>query len=1223
MATPYSYAMSPPTVSQPTGLGLTFGGVPYGANQTPISSPPQTAQPPIFFANGLLPQQPLHAPRHLPPRPLSAGPITSASQLPQSMIPGFPAPDSSNGALLPFPLLQSADMAHTVEPIHQYHTPPPAQPHQQLSFTPSPLATEGQEPEEGKGERALRVTRHLRLSSRHRSVSPTSHRYPSSQPLEPAVQDEEQRLNRHNLGVPAPHPRTRMLPFPPTVTSPASPGMAMLPLIASSAELPAQEQSHQPTTAVLHSPRPHLTPKHSLTNITDAYNKTTRIIKSECVEELEKMADVVVQRSGNDLSGDVPKVVVAKMEEELREQEKEARDGVNTSAEKVVSLKRNKTLPGPPPPPPTLNGIVHETEPLPSDQTPPTPTLHALAMRSRGRDKEKEKREFLQELRTENGLDALERRLLREVGTRKTNAPPRPDVRDVLLHMPLEPVKESDLGPVTRDVDRRKSIESGDRSMPIPIPVKSPEPLNNDSAISSLTLAGRMEEMDDDQDSDGGKTHRAWSRSSLEIDNGRGKSRESMGVFLDDDWSGLVLHRHTRERAEIVTNGRTPTKTPEADDRDKVQTSPKEKPGAQRKKAKAKGRVAAWLGEIDVGAPPQEQIIPPSPSVVRGPDEISGFLDATGSDDDENREEKGREAKEGTAAPNPRSSGFVPIGSTVNATTALNRNTIHFNLGLGPSSMPLVTLRDATVVEEARRVQALWDGGGADLSSLDSPPPQGKTREEEAKTPKQAEVVPAMIPTPGNLQKFPLSFPPLVRAQSIRTDRRVSPPSNAIGNGQKKPLGMQTHSRPGQVPIAPPNPMSYSAAAKNAWKSHNSGSASGVAPSNKITLPSLSAKPTAEAERLSPFPFPSHSKPTLDPEVRYDIRSARGGRGGKVAAVANLWATGAVMNQGASNASSSSPTAKVRVLRGLENVGKIDRDRGKEMATRAVEERQRRNGDILGNLTSKPLVTTPGTDTKPITFGVPTRTERKTFSAALMSPAPPPPPPASTKPHAKKPPLAFKPSPSKHFAEDQKLPDARKAISKPTSRAPANISANRPTPTVATSRPSGSQSPQFPQGGRTTPMPILRSSLSTPSSPDRSKADMNAYPNAGPAPKTTGVGGLKHKPGMIMPPSTNPAAVVLSSSHAVPHLSSTASLARPHAPRKVPAVTIVSPGSVAPRMFPTMLSTSKSAPSLIATGSDTLPSPPLRVGSPGKPPDLSFGQARLRDLIKKYQGQGS
>jgi hypothetical protein len=176
---------------------------------------------------------------------------------------------------------------------------------------------------------------------------------------------------------------------------------------------------------------------------------------------------------------------------------------------------------------------------------------------------------------------------------------------------------------------------------------------------------------------------------------------------------------------------------------------------------------------------------------------------------------------------------------------------------------------------------------------------------------------------------------------------------------------------------------------------------------------------------------------------------------------------------------------------------------------------------------------------------------------------------------------------------------------------------------------SGSQSPQFSQGGRTTPMPILRPSLSTPPSPSRSKpaSPITTAPKAAAA-----GGGLKPKPGMIIPPSTNPALAVLSSSHAVPHLSSTASLARPQASRKVPptAATTVGPTAsssnqaVPPRLVPSMLSTSKSAPSLQGKASDTLPTPPPpRVGSPGKPADLSFGQARLRDLIKKYQGQGA
>ena len=39
--------------------------------------------------------------------------------------------------------------------------------------------------------------------------------------------------------------------------------------------------------------------------------------------------------------------------------------------------------------------------------------------------------------------------------------------------------------------------------------------------------------------------------------------------------------------------------------------------------AAAKGRVAAWLGGIDPAVPPQGEIIPPSPSMVRHLDDLS------------------------------------------------------------------------------------------------------------------------------------------------------------------------------------------------------------------------------------------------------------------------------------------------------------------------------------------------------------------------------------------------------------------------------------------------------------------------------------------------------------------------------------------------------------------------------------------------------------------------
>ncbi|KAF8797472.1 hypothetical protein BYT27DRAFT_7265686 [Phlegmacium glaucopus] len=71
---------------------------------------------------------------------------------------------------------------------------------------------------------------------------------------------------------------------------------------------PVPNPSSPAPNAVLNSPRPQLTPKHSFTR--DPALGSLTISKSERVEELGSMADEVAKRS-RDLSGDLPKVAGA------------------------------------------------------------------------------------------------------------------------------------------------------------------------------------------------------------------------------------------------------------------------------------------------------------------------------------------------------------------------------------------------------------------------------------------------------------------------------------------------------------------------------------------------------------------------------------------------------------------------------------------------------------------------------------------------------------------------------------------------------------------------------------------------------------------------------------------------------------------------------------------------------------------------------------------------
>jgi hypothetical protein len=93
---------------------------------------------------------------------------------------------------------------------------------------------------------------------------------------------------------------------------------------------------------------------------------------------------------------------------------------------------------------------------------------------------------------------------------------------------------------------------------------------------------------------------------------------------------------------------------------------------------------------------------------------------------------------------------------------------------------------------------------------------------------------------------------------------------------------------------------------------------------------------------------------------------------------------------------------------------------------------------------------------------------------------------------------------------------------------------------------------------------------------------------------------------------------VVSSSHAVPHLSSTASLARPPGHQQITGIQKRLNQPPRPINLPTVLTTSQ--PSL--SSASGMPSDAPRPVSPSKPTDLAFGQARLRDLIKKYQAHG-
>lgn len=384
------------------------------------------------------------------------------------------------------------------------------------------------------------------------------------------------------------------------------------------------------------SPRPMLSPKHSFS--VDPFTKVTQ------VEQLERIA-AQADTENADMSG----------------------PGGSPAG-------RNKTLPRAPQEsrrasPTLVRQKVDTLFPPDVDQAPPTPTLAAVTSL-------KASRNHLGVNDGLSGLDALEAKLLAQVGTRKVESSERrPDVRSV---------------------------------MPIAIPRPAKADPANDSAISSLTLPGldaeanplhaqqALEEprqllepppdFDDDSDDDRALTERRVSRKSKEnvksssstgTHKSKGKSKDKErrsgkrsggNGAKEEDIHRMRKTAHGRVAAwlgsiepdEPPQSGTPPplSPVPVADLSDVVRED-------------AQGRVAAWLGRMQTGGAPRSSR-PPSPKLASNDDDASKRDEQkSGSANHVSappREAQQVEAEADTprdvsAAPNPRSSGFMPMGT--------------------------------------------------------------------------------------------------------------------------------------------------------------------------------------------------------------------------------------------------------------------------------------------------------------------------------------------------------------------------------------------------------------------------------------------------------------------------------------------------------------------------------------------------------------------------------
>ncbi|GLB44770.1 hypothetical protein LshimejAT787_1801070 [Lyophyllum shimeji] len=545
------------------------------------------------------------------------------------------------------------------------------------------------EPEEGKGERASRVPASPTTSGRR--AIPASYT-----PVQPARQPNEAHL--------------RNLP-------PASLAIA------------APARNDCSLAPVVHSPRPFLSPKRSFDN---------SVPKSERVEQLERMAEEVAKTTA-DLSLDLPKAA------EPRDLKQEDPQTNNVLAESNI----NKTLPIPPAPTKKVkeNGDATQdrrtrideyfaessASAVPESKAPPTPLAAVTPVKLPSKPKSSE---YLAQLhpyphsrgQAESGLDALERRLLAEVGTRKM-----------------------DVG------NERRPAWSVVGVQPINIPAKEvPPDALNDSAISSLTLAGageveRGREGGGDVDGDG------------EVAGG--------GALLELDGDHDSDERTHRAARSSASGGSRKTSKGERGERGRKKVKRKDKDGeghatkSKKKTAASKGKVAAWLGTLNPEVPPMDEV-PPSPDLGS---KSPPFLDHSDL--------------------LPAADAEVARPRETSATRASGRGD-EAKMEIRPN----LFATDAAVVEEARHVADIWSSSSPAADVPAKSPPRSNDRADPVLK-DVSPVLPLISPAP--------------RTQSIRTDRRVSPPSLA---GALDVLGAKHHNvgaskAPTSVPAksSPPN----------------------------------------------------------------------------------------------------------------------------------------------------------------------------------------------------------------------------------------------------------------------------------------------------------------------------------------------------------------------------------------------------------------------------------
>ncbi|KAF8324374.1 hypothetical protein F5887DRAFT_1165859 [Amanita rubescens] len=842
---------------------------PYAPYPAPVSSPPPVAlSPSLHIFTAYTDQDQVW----LPP-PLSPSPSPYVSPIIPLYIPMSPPLVPIQNLPCPHPPPRPASALASTQPYtyseHISGLPNTAAQHPLLPLNltahyESRLAQElNLEPEEGKGERASRVAHHLHMSSRHRSVSPPSHRFPLPQ-SSPG-------------GANATTVQARALPPPPLDFSspnaePVGPLLTTLP----------DHPGHISPSPSLHSPWPIPSPQMS----------NTSLPRSERVEELERIAaeEAWITPKSTRKKG--------KKKQKQRQRQKQIVDS---------SADINKTLPTPPVPhkvllsPPEANlsdyfslqrrkseqdiPMLSEVPPMPIpapvDRAPPTPTLTAITPARHTRSNNLA--ESLGPENAESGLDALERRLLAEVGTQKIER---------IFSTPID-ARDLFAGPsIARGVERGVTSpvkESTVASRPTKgrlSPIKIPAPrigidIENDGL--NLMVVGPWKlierrgmlnqcrnkrlhtEAHEDRDSDE-RTHRAGtvggkskSKSSFSGDDAREERKQKKRRRLVP--GDVMVDSELEDEAESRGRSREGSM--------KGKKSSKKKEGHRLRRA-VKGRVTAWLGAIDANAlPPEEDLIQPSysepvPAVQHAEVEESNAVPHTEQPKPEIRvaereispvtpslpsEEEAVQPDVPTSAPNPRSSGFMPI--------APEKRELE----------PTVQSQSQRHVMTTSRRQSHVNH---DLKQLFTRIPaytRATVGDVKGDTSSHAQLGPASIILPSQ-----------PRVPSNPGDRGFK---SSATDGKNK-MG----------------------AVKSVLNDLSTVALSAVEQPNGLVW---SNKSNAQPHPHLHVPSPTKQQ-SQDPEVKYDVRSARGGRGGQVTAIAAFWAAAAAKDASKDAASRGTST---------------------------------------------------------------------------------------------------------------------------------------------------------------------------------------------------------------------------------------------------------------------------------------------------------------------------